>query len=60
MRDSNGGGAAPDFTVACIVMFGVNLSWVLMLVWVIWGLIGAGVTGWLVNRALIRIENARG
>ena len=30
--------SAPNFTNACIVMFGVNLSWVFLLLWALWGL----------------------
>lgn len=60
MRDSNDHGPVPDFTLACVIMFGVNLSWVLMLVWIVWGLIAAAATGWAVNRVIDRIEGARG
>lgn len=60
MRDNNDRPSAPDFTVACIVMFGVNLTWMLMVIWVVWGLIAAAATGWVVNKVINRIEAARG
>ena len=59
MRDNNDRSPAPDFTVACIVMFGVNLTWVLMVIWVVWGLIAAAATGWVVNKVINRIDAAR-
>ncbi|WP_298913396.1 hypothetical protein [uncultured Roseobacter sp.] len=34
-------GRAPNYTSACIVMFGVNLSWILLFLFAIWGLIAA-------------------
>ena len=51
--------AAPNYTSACIVMFGVNLTWVLVTIWAIWGLIAAGMLGWAVNWLIRRIELAR-
>ncbi len=47
---------APDYTPACIVMFGVNLVWMLFLVWAIWGLIAAGLAGWIVHKLIDRID----
>ncbi len=54
MRDDYPG-RAPDFTNACIVMFGVNLTWVLVAIWAIWGLIAAICLSWGVNRLISRI-----
>ena len=51
--------AAPNYTQACIVMFGVNLTWILVAIWAIWGLIAAGALGWGVNLLIRRIEQAR-
>ncbi len=59
MRDDQSRPPAPNFTQACIVMFGVNLAWVLMLIWVIWGILAVAVTGWVVNQAITRIDAAR-
>ena len=59
MRRDDNRPAAPDFTVACIVMFGVNLTWILMVIWVVWGLIAAAATGWAVNKVITRIDAAR-
>ncbi|MDW4497060.1 hypothetical protein R5H30_03630 [Sulfitobacter sp. D35] len=43
-------GRAPDYTAACVVMFGVNLGWVLLLLFAIWGLVGAIFVSLLLNR----------
>lgn len=59
MRDDSHRPAAPNFTNACIVMFGVNLAWILMLVWAVWGLIAAAGLSWALNRLIARIEAAR-
>ncbi|GAA6176703.1 hypothetical protein [Sulfitobacter pacificus] len=60
MRHSSNRPAAPNFTQACVVMFGVNLTWILMVIWVIWGLFAVAATGWLVNQVINRIAVARG
>ncbi|MEQ6248571.1 hypothetical protein ABMC89_06760 [Sulfitobacter sp. HNIBRBA3233] len=53
-------GRAPDFRKACLVMFGVNLSWILIAIWAIWGLIAVACTGWCINRAISYVEARRG
>ena len=52
-------GAAPDFTQACVVMFGVNLVWVFMVVWAVWGLIAVALLGWVVNQWVIWVDIRR-
>lgn len=59
MRDSHDSPAAPDFTQACIVMFGINLTWIFVVIWAIWGLLAVAITGWLVNRLIARIDVVR-
>lgn len=59
MRDTNDLPAAPNYTTACVVMFGINLTWILMAIWAIWGLLAAAATGWAVNRVISRIDAAR-
>lgn len=59
MRDSNDRTPAPDFTQACIVMFGVNIAWVFMVIWAIWGLLAVAALGWTLNRVISRIGAAR-
>ena len=59
MRDTDKRPAAPNYTSACVVMFGVNLAWVLMLIWAVWGLIAAAVLAWGLNRLIARVEAAR-
>ena len=52
-------GRAPDFTKACIVMFGVNITWIFMAIWAVWGLVAVAVTGWCINRAISVLEARR-
>ncbi|MGJ8616158.1 MAG: hypothetical protein ACSHWS_04900 [Sulfitobacter sp.] len=60
MRDTNHRPAAPNYTTACIVMFGINLMWGLLMIWAIWGFIPAAFTGWLLNHLINRIAVTRG
>ncbi|AXI41654.1 hypothetical protein [Sulfitobacter sp. SK011] len=60
MRDTNDRPAAPNYTAACIVMFGVNLMWVLMVIWAVWGFLVAALAGWIVNHLITRIAAQRG
>lgn len=47
-------GRAPNYTTACILMFGVNLTWVLLLIWAIWGLLAAALLGLGINHLIDR------
>ena len=60
MRDTNDRPAAPNYTAACIVMFGVNLMWVLTVIWAVWGFLVAALAGWIVNHLITRIAAQRG
>ena len=51
--------SAPDYTRACLVMFGVNVLWVLVAIWAIWGLIAALALGWALNRGVDQIGHWR-
>ena len=57
--DINNRTAAPNYTAACIVMFGVNLMWILMVIWAIWGFLAAAFTGWSVSHMIKRINVVR-
>lgn len=59
MQDPSRQSPAPNYTCACVVMFGVNITWMLMLVWIVWGLIAACLTGWIVSKILDRIDKTR-
>ena len=52
-------GRAPNYTNACIVMFGVNLTWILLFLFAIWGLIAAVFVGLAVTRWLTWLETRR-
>ncbi|WP_299406080.1 hypothetical protein [uncultured Roseobacter sp.] len=45
-------GRAPNYTSACIVMFGVNLTWVLLFLFALWGLVVAVFVALAVNHWL--------
>lgn len=59
MRDTHNRPAAPNFTQACVVMFGVNITWIFMVIWAVWGIIAVAVTGWLIHQLIERIDAAR-
>lgn len=59
MRDSDDRPAAPDYTLACIVMFGVNLLWLFVVIWAIWGLLAVALLGWAVSALIDRIDARR-
>lgn len=58
MRNSQG--HAPNFTTACVFMFGVNIAWVFVAIWAIWGLVAVAALGWAINRAITFFEARRG
>lgn len=49
-------GTAPNYTNACIVMFGVNITWVLVAIWALWGLVAAILLGCSINVLLERVS----
>lgn len=52
-------GRAPNFTNACIVMFGVNLAWVLLLLFAVYGLVAAVFIALVVNHWLNWLDYRR-
>ncbi len=55
MRHPDQGSSAPNYISACVVMFGVNILWLFMLIWAIWGLPAVALSGWAVKTAIDRI-----
>lgn len=47
---------APNYTNACIVMFGVNITWIFMVIWAVWGLICVMLLGWVINHIMTRFK----
>ncbi len=60
MRDRHDRPSAPNYTDACIVMFGVNLMWILMVIWAVWGMLAVALTGWCLHHLIGRIGVSRG
>lgn len=51
--------AAPNYTNASLVMLGVNLTWVLAVIWISFGLIPALLLAIGVNRGITWLEDRR-
>lgn len=47
---------APNYTNACIVMFGVNITWIFMVIWALWGLLVVMILGAFINHLMRRLE----
>ena len=54
-----GRGKAPNYTTAALTMIGVNLAWILMLIWGLLGFAAVLVTGWLLNRGITWLQATR-
>jgi len=48
--------SAPNFTTACIVMFGVNIMWIFAVIWAVWGLVFVALLGAVINHLMTRIH----
>ncbi|NKX47721.1 hypothetical protein HGG67_05710 [Rhodobacteraceae bacterium R_SAG8] len=60
MRSSDRGQSAPNYNSACVVMFGVNILWLFVVIWALWGLLAVALSGWAVNAMIDRIAARRG
>lgn len=49
-------GRAPNLTGACIIMFGVNLAWVLLFLFAVYGLVAAVFICLVVNHWVTWVE----
>lgn len=58
MRDEYPG-KVPNYTNACVAMFGVNITWMLVAIWAIWGLLVAIALSWGVTRIIDRLPRWR-
>ena len=58
MRHDNRG-RAPDYTVAALTMLGVNLAWILLLIWGLLGFVAALATAWVLNRGITWLQASR-
>lgn len=52
-------GTAPDYTNAALTMIGVNLIWMLTLIWALWGFLVALSLTALINHAITRLARRR-
>ena len=48
--------SAPNYTNACIVMFGVNITWIFTVIWALWGLLIVMLLGAFINHAMTRLH----
>ncbi len=51
--------AAPDYTNAALIMMGVNLTWVFIAIWAIWGLAPVLLLAVALNHGITMIERRR-
>jgi len=49
-------GSAPNYTTACIVMFGVNVMMALIAIWAFWGLMVAVLLALCLNHLIDRMS----
>lgn len=50
---------APDYTNAALIMFGVNLLWIFVTIWAIWGLFAPLMLAVVINRGISGIAARR-
>ncbi|THH37323.1 histidinol phosphate aminotransferase [Aliishimia ponticola] len=48
--------SAPDYKNACLVLFAVNLTWILIAIWAVWGLVIAGLVAAGINHVMSRVH----
>ena len=48
--------SVPNYTNACIVMFGVNITWILVAIWAIWGLVAAMLLAFGLHHLMDRLR----
>ena len=53
-------GTAPNYTIPALVMLGVNLFWMLGVIWAVWGLVPVLVLAMVLNHLITRLGAARG
>ncbi|MCV6585232.1 MAG: histidinol phosphate aminotransferase [Marinibacterium sp.] len=51
--------SAPDFTTAALTMLGVNLIWIFVTLWVIWGFLPVLLLALCLNHAITRLKARR-
>lgn len=56
MQDDDQHQKAPNYTSACIVMFGVNITWILVAIWAFWGLVAAVLLALGLNHLMDRVR----
>lgn len=53
-------GRAPDYTDAAITMLGVNIMWVMFVVWMLWGFVAVLMLAVAVNHIVEHVAARRG
>ncbi|MFA3917522.1 hypothetical protein [Ruegeria hyattellae] len=50
---------APDYTLAALIMGGINLTWIFIVIWALYGLVSVLVLAALLNHAISRLRDWR-
>lgn len=53
-------GRAPDYTNAALIMLGVNLTWVFVLIWALWGMLASILLAVVLNHGITRLAQRAG
>lgn len=49
-------GRVENYTNTCLVLWGVNLFWMLVVIWTLWGLPAVMITGLVLNSLVTQLE----
>ncbi|MDP5220490.1 hypothetical protein Q5Y75_25210 [Ruegeria sp. 2205SS24-7] len=50
---------APDYTLAALIMAGINLTWIFIVIWAIYGLLAVLALAALLNHGISRLRASR-
>ena len=49
-------GRVENYTNTCLIMWGANLFWMLVVIWSVWGLSAVMITGLVLNTLVTQLE----
>ena len=53
-------GTAPDYTNAAITMLGINIMWIMFVIWMLWGMVPVLMLAFVVNHFVEYVAARRG